>query len=243
MDKRTMKNKRVYDGARDTVHRNLFTSVLCMLGAYAVFVISTFIYCSVMTSWRGIEVGIVLSLLAIIPHCLGKKYRILYFVSMIMNTVGSGFSVSAIGYEVSPKLGELITYYLPSVIFTLIICSVLFILSCSSENATAYGSIGAIAAGVIFSVVMLILWIRNGGFLFGFSFFTSVFTAILTTALALSLDGEAFVAPKYISFGSFGVFIIITVIVLLVLSDGELLDGLDIDLPEIGGKKNKNIKK
>ena len=215
-----------------------------MLGAYGVFVVSTYIACFLMTSWYGIIVGVVMSILAIIPYVYGKRNRALYFVCLIMNTIGSGFSVSAIGHKASPGLGELIAYYAPAVMFTLVIGAVLFIICCSSDNARAYGAIGAIILGVIFAVIMLIIWIKNRGFLHGFGFFTSVFTAILTVALALSLDSESFSAPKRISFGSFGVFLVITVIVIFILSEGELLEGLaDIELPEFGGKRNKNIKK
>ncbi|MBE6542801.1 MAG: hypothetical protein E7675_00220 [Ruminococcaceae bacterium] len=241
-----MKAKLQTDKEQSMVQLNLFASVEMMLTAYIVFILSVYFIGRLaknaeIVSWGLLGYGALMSILAIIPHYFGKRNRAFYVVSFIMNIIGAGSAASALIKETLPALHELIGYCVPSFVFLFVIGAIMFIFTCFSEDARAYASVGAMILGIVFAVVMLVMWIKNGGFLWSFGFFTSVITAFLTVAMALSLDGNEFLAMKHTSMGSFGGFLIVFIVVLFVLSEGEILDSLDIDLP--GGKKNKAVKK
>ena len=64
-------------------------AALCVFSAATVFGISIF------EEWLGIIVGIPLMIAAIPLHRFGKKQKLFYFLSYLLNSVACGFSASA----------------------------------------------------------------------------------------------------------------------------------------------------
>jgi len=206
-------------------------AALCVFSAATVFGISVF------TEWLGIIVGIPLMIAAIPLHRFGKKQKLLYFLSYLFNTIGCGFSASAyyITAKINADIGELFAAALIAIIF-LFACAAVFFFT--SKYFTA--------ACIVFCVLDSLLaafavygWVTEGNAFFSFLFFSChvaffyVF-AIQTTAK----EYETCEIMRTISLHSFGIFILVTVIVILIISEGDGLDGFD--LGDIGSGKSKN---
>ncbi|HOB20423.1 MAG TPA: hypothetical protein PK830_02630 [Candidatus Atribacteria bacterium] len=80
------------------------------------------------------------------------------------------------------------------------------------------------------------MWVSEGRVLSSYGLFALISASFFIIVNGLTINNDRLVL-KDISYGSFGAFIIITLTVALILSEGEILDGLDI--PVEGSKKSK----
>lgn len=84
-----------------------FIAFFFTITAYILFTFSTVFAMSVCTEWYGLIVGAVLMVFAVPSHIFAKKYKFLYLLCYILNTVGSGFAASAYylekGHSVIPE--------------------------------------------------------------------------------------------------------------------------------------------
>ncbi len=204
--------------------------------AYALFTFSTVFALSVCTKWYGLVVGAFLIILAIPTHIFADKCKILYILSFALNTVGSGFAVSAYylekGYNVIPE-----TLFLPMLIPSLVsLLSYLFV------RIFSRGKKIVLAVSTVLTVAMLIafavLWIKNGYEFYSFVFFNTVFTLFYVVVDAVTIGDFDRLVTRDISFGSFGIFFAVAIVVLFILSEGDIFDGV-LDFGSIGDGKGK----
>ena len=72
---------------------------------------------------------------------------------------------------------------------------------------------------------------------YSFGFFTILLSLFYHCVFALTVNNDRLVL-RDISFGSFGAFVIISIVVLFILTEGEILEGFDIG----GGEGKKKVK-
>lgn len=192
--------------------------------AYILFAFSTIFANSVCKEWYGLIVGAVLMVLAVPAHIFAKKHKILYLLSYILNTVGSGFAASAYylekNHSVVPE-----SLFLPMLI-PATVSLVTYLLVRLFPNAKKFvltiATIGTIAMLIAFAV----LWIRKGYEFYSFAFFNTVFTLFYVVTDAVTVGEYDRNVIRDISFGSFGIFLIIAMVVLFIITEGELFEGL-----------------
>lgn len=201
-----------------------------------IFPFATLAATRIFKQWYGIFVGVVLMILAIQFHRIGKKRPWGYVVGCILNFIGNGLSVSALYLcrEIELHLVPLLTAILPAVGILL----VFFLLSHFSRIPKRPLCVAAVILNIVLLVASVVLWIRCGDMPFSFGFFSLLISLIFFFVFSATVEGTSGSVFRYISFGSFGVWIILTVVVLVILSDGELLDGFD-GLFGSGGNKAK----
>lgn len=192
--------------------------------AYILFDFSIVFAMSVCTEWYGLVVGAVLMVLAVPAHIFAKKHKIFYFLSYILNTVGSGFAASAYylekGHSVIPE-----SLFLPMLIptaVTLVTYLLVRIFPKAKKYVFTIATLGTIAMLIAFAV----LWIRNGYEYYSFAFFNTVFTLFYVVTDVVTVSEADREVIRDISFGSFGIFLIIFIVVLFIITEGEILDGL-----------------
>jgi len=192
--------------------------------AYILFAFSTVFAMSVCTEWYGLIVGAVLMVLSVPAHIFAKKHKALYLLSYILNTVGSGFAASAYYLEkehsVIPE-----SLFLPMLIPAAVSLGTYLLVRLfpkARKFVLSIATLGTIAMLIAFAV----LWIREGYEYYSFAFFNTVFTLfyVVTDAVTIS-ENDRFVI-RDISFGSFGIFLVIAFVVLFIISEGELFEGL-----------------
>ena len=182
-------------------------------------------------------IGIAFMLLAIPLHILGKYFKPTYIFSILFNTLGSAW-FCAMYYtetECAVSLSELFISLIPAGIVLLLSLILLFILPKLV--------IAMLGINLVISIVCIVQWIHYpADCVHSFAFFASIITFMCICAMiALVYSEEDGSALRYASFAAFGIFLVIAFVVLIILSEGEILDGAipDFSLP---GKKNAKTK-
>ena len=202
----------------------------------ALMSVSTYVAVQFVYEWLGILIGGVIILLAIIPHWFGKKNTAAYVLSVCMNAVGTGFAISAY-YTVKG-----IATVIPALVFVSALTAILYgisnvLISVFRRKKLFVGFFGAVSG--ILLVFSLVFWIIDGNFIYSFGFFNILILLFFLSVTAISLDRPERVLLRDLSFGAFGSFVVATLIVVAILSEGDIVDGLDIaDVTKKGKKKS-----
>ena len=213
----------------------VFLFALISLG---IFILSTLFALSLGNQWSGLVVGAALMLLAIWPHCAGKRFHVGYLISFLLNSIANGFSVSAyyLVKNIGLELDEMVIAVLSAAGIMVLIYLMLQRFQLKKTTAVLVASV----INVLITVVFMVLWISNGAGVFSFGFFGSLISLFYLCVFGIAIGRDERPVLRDVSFGSFGAFVILLVVVIFVLSEGELLDGVDLDLGS--GKKKKKVK-
>ena len=176
-------------------------------------------------------IGIAFMLLAIPFHIFGKRAKIFYIFSMMLNTFGSAW-FCAMHYTKIQKMLSLKELFISLIPAGIILLLTLILLFCIPKF-----SFITIIFNFALSIFDIVQWIRVGDTFYSFGFFASVITFMCICAMILLSQESEGGTLRYGSFAGFGIFIIIAFVVFFILSEGEILDGFDLDLSLPGNKK------
>ena len=212
----------------------VFLSFLIALG---IFVFSTLFATSVCTKWYGLLIGVSLMLIAIPIHCQGEKAKICYILSFLVNSVANGFSLSAyyVDSEYALNVGEM----LKACVLPIALLFVVFLLVRLFPEIKKYICISGVVIGSIMLVAFIVLSVKQGGVIFSFGFFATLLSLFYHCVMGVTANNKRD-GLRDISFGSFGAFIIISIVVLFIISDGEILEAFDVGGGESSQKSKKN---
>lgn len=224
------KNKQIKPELKPVV---VFLSSLIAMG---IFVFSTLFATSVCAKWYGLVVGVALMILAIPIHCQGSKMKICYALSFLINSVANGFSLSA--YYIDSENALNATEMLKACVFPIALLFIVFLLVQLFPEIKKYICISGVFIGSIMLVAFIVLSVKRGGVLFSFGFFATLLSLFYHCVMGVTANNKRD-GLRDISFGSFGAFIIISIVVLFVITEGEILEGFDIG----GGENSKKTKK
>ena len=214
-----------------------FSVFIFGLIALGTLVISTQLAVVICSKWYGIIVGIIAMILAIPLHLLAKKHRILYVFGFLLNSIGSGFSVSA--YYLTEKIEpDLITLFLSAIPAAAILALIYVVLQIFSKSKNVSVSI-AVILNVILLGLAVFHWIKTGDIIFSMAFFCLLQSLFYICVFGVTINHDERYVLRDISFGGFGSFIIITVVVIVIISGGDILEGVDFG----GGDGKKKSKK
>ncbi len=179
--------------------------------------------------------GVLLMAVAIPFHWNGKKWKTGYLISFLLNSVGSGLSVSAL-FVAKQLREEFLTRLLAALPATGILFLVYLMLQIFHKTKKVTVTIACLLNAAL-TIGLMVLWIAHGYPSFSFAFFCSLVSFFYLCVFGVTVNHEERSLLRDVSFGSFGSFIILTVVVVFILSEGEILDGLDA--PDLGGRKKK----
>lgn len=213
-----------------------FVVFLFSLISLGLFILSTLFATAVCPKWYGLAIGIGLMLLAIPFHWIGKKYKWGYLLSFLLNSIGSGFSVSA--YYVTKHIPlDLYSLLLAIIPAAGILLLVYFMLQTFHKTKKVTVAVACLLNALL-TIAFLVFWIMDGNVIFSFGFFSSLISFFYLCVFGITINHDERSVLRDISFGSFGSFIILTVVVIFILSEGEILEGADLDL-DLGGNDSK----
>ncbi len=177
-----------------------------------------FTYLVDINEWAGFIVGVLLMIIAIIIHQFGKHLFVFYILSFMMNMMGVGLSITTyyMFKKYSLDLEDFLIAFANS--FSIIIgFSLLSLIPWFKKYIKWFVSVIIL---VSFGL-SLALWLTVDSFT-GLSFYflnISYFYLIGILAMSESIKDLS----KEMSFISFGAFILVSIIVLIVISEGEAL--------------------
>ena len=214
-----------------------FVVFVFSLSFMGIFLLSSLLATQIFQKWYGLAAGIVMMIIAIPFHCKGKKKARGYLASFVINAIASGFVVSA--YYLKSKIVLDIYHLLIGVIPA---CTIIFLvyLMLQSFNKTKRVTITVAAiVNAVLTISAIVLWIIYGNVVFSFGFFCSLISFFCLCVFGITINHDERSVFRDISFGSFGSFIIISVVVIFIISEGEILDGLDFSDSDKKGRKSK----
>lgn len=185
----------------------------------------------IVPKWYGLPIGILLMVIAIPIHIWAKKHNFGYTISYILNSIGNGFSISA--YYTVKKVPINIPQVLLVITGFLAAFSLVAIITYHRSQLYKMAFIAFTMILIMLLAACLGFWIINGSTLYSFGFFSIII--VLTDVLSL---GQTRIRSKIISLSSFGIFILISLVVLTILTEGEILSELDFG-GSIGHRKSK----
>lgn len=214
-----------------------FVVFLFSVISLGVLVLSTLLATAVFQKWYGLVVGVVLMLCAIPFHWIGKTDKWGYLLSFLLNTVANGFSVSAYYLSKSIPLDpySLLLAAVPAAGVLLLVYLMLQIFGKTKKITVTV----ACVLNALLTIALAVLWVLYGSVLFSFGFFCSLLSFFYLCVFGITVNHDERSVLRDVSFGSFGTFIILTVVVIFVLSEGDILDGLDFDIGGDGKRKKK----
>ncbi|MBE6788452.1 MAG: hypothetical protein E7539_02185 [Ruminococcaceae bacterium] len=215
-----------------------FVVFVFSLAFIGLFVLSSLLATQICQKWYGLAVGLVMMIAAIPFHCKGKKKLWGYLVSFAINAVASGFIVSA--YYLKNGIALDMLSLLTGAAFS---AAILFLVYLMLQSFNKTKKVTIIVAGIINAALTIgatVLWIMQGNVVFSFGFFCSLICFFFLCVFGITINHDERSVFRDISFGSFGSLIIISVVVIFIISEGEVLDGLDFGGGESGKKGKKN---
>jgi hypothetical protein len=183
--------------------------------------------------WIGLIIGVALMIIGILIYQLGNKNQFFYQLTFIINMIAIGLSITTYyvfkAYSLTPK--DFLVAILVS-IGVLVLFSLLSRIKWVKEHHKIFLAI-FIASSFAIS---LTLWISSDLFT-GLSFY--FLNVIYFFMIGIVSSPESFKEiSKEMAWISFGAFILISIIVLIILSEGEALSGVD-GISFNGNKKRK----
>lgn len=187
----------------------------------------------------GVLGALVLCPLAVLCHATAKKRTAPYITGYFMNAVGSGCAIAILyaqmAWDVSIHL--LTVGLIPVAVLGLLLC--LGQLMCGKLWHKIWG-VMILLLSVSVLILSVVVWVKWNRVVGSYCFFGSICLLFFLMACMFALDRDAG-KWRYLSFSGFWAFAVIAVVVVVILSEGDILDGLDFG--DISFKKKKKVKK
>lgn len=188
----------------------------------------------------GIFAAVCFCVLAIVSHCLAKGKKLGYLLSYTFNAIGSGCCVGTVfaDHAMEPLVQMLLLALLPGVVLGTLLC-----LGCAGPNErfSKICSVCVLVLAVIQFVGGICLWICWEPVVGCFALFSALYLMPLPIACICAADHPE-KTYRYQSFSGFVAFFMILLVALLILSEGDIFDGLDLDFGGGDSKKKKKMK-
>lgn len=192
--------------------------------SWVLIALSTYVFANVFTRWYGLLAGFGLMVVAFLFHMIGrKKDSRFYVLSTCINQVATGLSLSAY-YTYFKHTLSLTTLFITFLCY-LFLCILLCFCVDQVQSKKKAGWLCGIGFVLLYAL-SLYAWVNHGS-TYSFYFFT---LTILLMYFLLSM--KTFRTTRNylsdLSFASFGIYLLLTYIVIVLLSDGDGLDLIDL---------------
>ena len=176
---------------------------------------------------------------AVAAHLLSRRRASwAYILGYLMNAIGSGWAIGVLmGVKDIQPAPELFSSLLPAAIMGIVYCA---LIGKKENNWQKSVSIAFFVLCAMLLVSGIVIWICRVPVVGCTFLFSALFLLPFPIAVGVALDtpDEANEIYRHLSFSGFGAFFLILFVVVLILSEGEILEGADLDLGS-GGKKRK----
>lgn len=177
-----------------------FVVFLFSVISIGIFIISALGATAIFKEWYGLISGIILMMLAIPFHWMGKKKKGCYLISFLINSIANGCSVSA--YYVSENISLHIHSLLLAVLPALgVLFLVYLLLQTFHKTKQVTVTVVCIINGLL-TIALLVLWIIYGSTVFSFGFFASLISFFYLCVFGITINHDERSVLRDISFGS-----------------------------------------
>lgn len=172
--------------------------------------------------WIGLIIGVCFMILGVILYQFGHKNEIFYQITFVVNMIGVGLSITA--YYVLKAYSLTFRDYVVAFIVSLLVLTGFSLLSRLELIKKHHKLFLGFYIAISF-IVSLSLWLSSDMFT-GLTFY--FLNVIYFFMIGIVSTPESFKEiSKEMAWISFGAFILVSIIVLIILSEGEVLSGMD----------------
>lgn len=178
-----------------------------------------------------------LCLFAVMCHWAAKKNPAPYITGYYLNAVGSGCVIAVLYAHMAWDISifQLLSGLIPAVVLGLLLNCGHLIKGRLWQKIWRITILILSVAVLVFSVVVWAKWNRVLG---SYCFFSTVCLLFFLMA-SVAVQNRSWETWRYFSFSGFWAFAVIAVVVVFILSEGEIVDGLDFGDVDFGKKKKK----
>lgn len=160
---------------------------------------------------------------ALIAHLRSKEKNWAYLLSYGLNALGSGWAVGVLmGVKGILPAATLVLSLLPALLLG-ILC---WIVLATIDHWPAILTLIFVVLSVALLIAGIVVWARSVPLVGCTMVFSALFLIPYPIAVNIAMD-TAYETYRYLSFSGFGAFLLIFLVVLFVLTEGEILEGLD----------------
>ncbi|MDO9629403.1 MAG: hypothetical protein Q7I99_05820 [Acholeplasmataceae bacterium] len=175
-----------------------------------------------LNKWLGLIIGVLFMMLGGIIYQYGEKFNLVYIFSFILNMIGVGLSITAY-YILKAYALNFHDFYIAIVVSMAVLSG--FGLLTFIPIVNRHLKISIAITIIIAFISSLVLWLSVDEFT-GLSFyFLNVIYFFMVAMIGATNSLKDL--NKEMAQVSFGSFILVSIIVLIILSEGEALNGLD----------------
>ncbi len=168
---------------------------------------------------EGVIYTFCLACLAIPIHIIAKNHELLYVVSLIMNSVGIGLGISS--YYTYAKIPLDIAQMIVSLLVVILLISVMCLLLYRFKDSKKLILIVFCVIAVLLTVLSIVFWIINGAIFFSFGFFCLIEALVWVYVCAITVNVNKRHILRDVSFGGFGIAIIVGVTVVALVTEDD----------------------
>ena len=200
----------------------------CSLLALFTLFLFTYLLAGRIPVTEAVVFGGLLMLCAIPLHVAGRFWLPSYAFSVAVNMLGCAFYISAYYTSVGAK-ATILSLFL-SVLAPILYLSVLHLfVYLFPNNHKTFCVLGTLLT-LLGILVYVVLWIVTGRDSCSFGFFAMIICFTMTLALSYTLHKNEPWVLRYASLAGFGYFSLIAIVALAILSEGGLLEDLDLKI-------------
>ena len=190
--------------------------------------------------WLQLIPAVVFMFGAVTAHLLSRKrLNWVYILGYILNSIGSGWAIGVLidVKEIHPAITSFLTF-LPAAMLGILYCA---LITTEKHRRNKVVSIIYFVMAALLLVGGIVIWICRIPMVGCPLVFSALYLLPFPIAVGVELDApdEVNEIYRHLSFSGFGAFFAILFVVVLILSEGEILDGVDFDLGCNAGKRKK----
>lgn len=213
---------------QDAVRHKPICIYVFSLVSIAIFPVSMQLAMDVFASWRSLIAALLLIASAVILHFVFKRNASVQCFSFILSAFANGVSASALYLHLGVRL-SLSDMYLSAALAVL-----LLLLPCLAAymkpKLLGVIAIGETALMLLLSVLGVVLRYALDSHIYGFASLVYVIAAFFSVIFYITVRDKRRSVFRDLGYASFGVFAIITAIVIVIISEGDAIDGFDIGI-------------
>ena len=196
-----------------------------------IIVLTVALVININLQWSALLIGGGLMLATIPVHFKGRKNTNLYPISYCLNVISTGFSIAAY-YTIRNVPFNYIQVLVATAAISLLLLLSAFLLRQEESKRTSFVVINIISGSAL--IILALLWLTyETTILYSLSFFLLVYS-LFYIFLFKEINNQTNIFHKLSSY-SYTLYLVITVLVLAIITEGDL--PFDLDLPERKRKK------
>jgi hypothetical protein len=196
-----------------------------------IMVLTVALVININLQWSALLIGGGLMLATIPVHFKGRKNTNLYPISYCLNVISTGFSIAAY-YTIRNVPFNYIQVLVATATISLLLLLSALLLRQEESKGTSFAAINIISGSAL--IILALLWLTyETTTLYSLSFFLLVYS-LFYIFLFKEINNQTNIFHKLSSY-SYTLYLAITVLVLAIISEGDL--PFDLDLPERKRKK------